>query len=302
MVVDFTSLAQSPADDSWQDAYDFVSEHVVIPSHVQRVFRLAWLGILDPDEFFKVLGFSRLSLTTLMGAAEVKPQEMEGLRHAIDQALMVLGIRLTAVVLAVDYICQQCSKEDSPAVTALIQELMADVEMGYHLGAKTHDLGIEGGALLGFARHAGRLVAQHADKHLRRYLMGSTPDNNGGRAPFETYQLTSCLIQRLGFGTDVAVGVALGAGMMKTSHLELSSDVLRWKAGYAWLDALKTGRSYPRDPDMRSFFEELVPPRAGERNMQLEVLYTEIGRIKSNGSEWMWFSIKDRDRPSVTTR
>ena len=64
---------------------------------------------------------------------------------------------------------------------------------------------------------------------------------------------------------------------------------MRWKAAYLWIEALKEGRNFPGDLEMRNYFPSIAPPKErSQKNPVLEVLHTEVARVRKDGSQLTW--------------
>lgn len=288
-------LAQK--DPSWGRAYEMVSSAIPVSSTVWRLIRTAWQGALDQQDFIKILGFSRLNLHSLIYAAEIDAGLGLPDLSVLERALHTLGMRLSAVVLGINYVCGAAlSKQAPPAWKTQLREAMTWVELGYRFGARASGIGIERGTLVGFSKAAGPVVALASDPVLFKswFHSASSKKEESFADVFgcESHQLAAFLYQRLGFGHDTAIGAAIGASSVDLKRLGVGSEgeeYRYWRAASAWLEALKNGRNYPSDPKLRNIFRELVPPKeASQKNLSLEVLYTEIAKVRHEGSNWIW--------------
>jgi len=289
-------------DPSWLKASQISRKYFSIPSHVEHLFRSGWIGDLSVSEYMRILGFSRLEPICLLRAADIS--EVQKGRDAIEQSISVLGARFSAVVLAINFLSRTIQQNsDSPLLEYWLQQLINNVEVGYRLGGKTFTAGIEGGSLCGMAQVAGHLAlmiempkefsAYHRALQKEQKLSTDEVQDLFGCEP---YQISSCIIQRLGFGKELALGVALGGyRAVPPGELETDPAVFRWKACFQWIEALWAGRNYPGDPETRNFLEELKPPPKGDRNLNLETLYTEVAKIRQKNSNWLWHLSRSGD-------
>ncbi|RMG42426.1 MAG: hypothetical protein D6719_06440 [Candidatus Dadabacteria bacterium] len=287
-------------DPSWQRAHDLVQKYFAIPAHVWRLFRHAWYGEAEPVDFLKVMSFARLNPLCLLYAAETYKPEEQATSESLEHAIHMLGIRLSSIVLAVNFATRKILASNPPPIWKdYTRELITLIEVGYHMGSRTPELGPEGGAMAGFSALIGEGVfLAENPRDYREYLRLKTQKRVPEREKrnyqarvlgCESYQIASLTIQALGFGSEMALGVALGSGKLRIDHRDVEREVLRWWAAHDWVVALREGRNYPSRPELRQFFSELIPPRQGApKNPSLEVLYTEIARIKTHGSTWIW--------------
>lgn len=283
-------------DPTWRNALNLVRDNITVPSHVQTLYRQGWYGQLEIEDFMKVLGFSRQNPACLIHAAEIADQHPSPTPAAVEQAITFMGMRLSCVVLAINHLTRQIlAAKPSPLWKSLLHELITNVEIGYRFGAKVPQIGIEGGSLVGAAKTAahGVLLVANPEAY-RRWLTISRTSRQV--SPFteqelfgcEAYQIAALLLQHLGFGPDIAMGAAIStASLAKIDTKDFSQETLAWRAAFHWHAALRAGRNYPSLPVIRNFFPELKPSRKN-KNVLLEVLYTEISKIRSQGSQWTW--------------
>ena len=283
------------SDPSWILASELSQKYFSLPTHVEHLFRSGWMGDLTVAEYVRILGFTRLEPIALLKAAELPGESRK--REAVEQAISVLGARFSAVVLAVNYFARTLEEQiSSPLLNFWLQFLIDNVEIGYRIGGKTFAIGIEGGSLCGMSQATGQLILlaenPKAFTQYHKRLVANEKISKQELLDFfgcEPYQIASCVIQRFGFGRDLALGIALShANRSTTGDVENDPGIIRWKACSQWIASLVSGMNYPADPEMRRFFEELTPPVKGDRNMNLEVLYTEVTKVRQKHSEWEW--------------
>ena len=288
-----TSLAElTSRDPSWQRALEIVREHLETSSHIQMVIRSAWNGSLDNRELIRMLGFSRMNLWSLIDAAELLREVNQPSATLLEHALHNLGIRYSAVVLGINQACLSVLRHKlNLQWKTLMTEIMTRIEVGYRLGARVSFLGLEGGALSGFAHGIGLgLLYAHNPRGFQQWFSDPTDDSTISEEVFgcRPYQVAAFALQQLGFGHEVAFGTALGSGNLANQHIEVSDNVFVWKAAVLWVNALRTGRGFPADLKIRYFFPEVSPPHEGHKNPILETVYAEIARIRKDGSRWTW--------------
>lgn len=292
-------LTDSTAKDpTWSEAYRIVKTGLMVPSHVFRLFKEGWNGAIEPKQYLKVMGFSRLNPACLLDAAEFDTENEPVEGNSISHAITYLGIPFSAVVLAVNLTSRIILKsKPRTGWKRLLQDMITNIEIGYKFGLHVSEVRVEGGALIGFSKYAalGLLMATKPQAYKKYQDLCRAQEHVSHDEITEIfgcalYQVTAFTLQQLGFGTEIAFGVALGDGRIDAEHLTLDRDVLRWKAAYQWIEALRRGRNFPADIAMRNFFPEVAPASTlnGERNITLEVLHTEISKLRSAGSLWTW--------------
>ena len=285
----------SARDPTWAKALEIVQGRLKLSASVWSLIRSAWNGSLSQREYVHMLGFSRLNLTALIDAAGLRAEQPNFDASLLERALQNLGMRYSAVILGISYCCEAVlAKKPPPLWRRMFQEMMTCIHVGYLLGSKVITLGVEGGALVGFAQHAGSAVLLvHNPAEFKKWYH-TKPE---GLAPFprdkfgcEPYQVSAFVLQQLGFGHEVAIGAALGSGKTDFSRLEIDERTKAWQAAYLWVEALREGRNYPANPAIRQVFPEIAPPKdsSSPPNLNLEVLYTEVAKIRSAESPWTW--------------
>ena len=286
-------------DPSWAHARRLAEHYVRIPNHVWKLFRNAWYGQSDIKDFFKVMGFARLNPACLVHAADLGGAGDNLSADQVERAIMTMGMRHSSVVLAINQFCRTILSTNPPPnmTQALMQELINRVEIGYRLGSKSFDLGGEVGALVGFATLAGELVlmADEPKKYKTWYQACRSPTPPSRRVTqgvfgCEPFQVSALCIQALGFGAEAAIGVACAGGRLDARGLELHEESVRCMATQYWIEALRDGRSYPAQIEMRNLFREFAPGTGPNqnKNITLEGLHAEVGHVRNTGSQWRW--------------
>lgn len=289
-------------DPSWDIARSITERYLRVTPHDWRLIRQSWQGQLTVKELLRMLGFTHFNVKALLRAAMADNSSSPSTPGAnaepptIEQALTSLGVRYSILVLTVNYVATNTLRTKPPPLwKGLFKDMMTNVEIGYRFGSRASMLGHEGGALMGFALSVGRLLLMAHDGKVFAKLSREDKfeDANVQLEHFgcQDYQIASFVMQQLGFGTPIAIGTVLALGNLDVSRLDFGNndEAFGWRAAVLWIRALKEGRNYPGDLKMRSFFPELTPPRdRGTPNRTLEVLYTELARVKSYGSSWTW--------------
>lgn len=297
--MDISSILQNhyKDDNSWENAKQLVDNHLPISHNHWNFFRNAWNSQLNLRDIIKILGFSKLGAESLLLAAGRDSNSNNIDIHTIEEAINYLGIRYCAVILAANYTCELLYKiNPSLAWQKILEEMGCYLEIGYKLGLREAGIEPEGGVLLGYAsRISYALFAVDQPTNLQELLL---LQDSGDIRLFEREhfkctrdQVAAFIIQKLGFGTSMAVATALGLGRFPLEQLSASNDkeILAFRATVLWIDALRTGRGYPAEKSVREFFQNLIPPKdRNSKNTTLEVLYTEVAKIRSQGSQWKW--------------
>lgn len=284
------------SDPTWQNAHILVKKHLPLPNHIFRLFRSGWMGDIQTIDYVKILGFSLLDPACLIRAAEFEAGKIESGRGAVEKAIGYLGIRYSAVVLAVNLFTKLLlQQKPPPGWKAYLSKMMTEIEIGYRFGSKASDLGSEAGALLAFLRNTGLgLFLAFEQDAFKKYQTGM---RSGELTPqrlelknfnCEIYQASAFITQQFGFSPELAVGIALGSGRIDPTFVEIDENLVRWQAACDWIDALRDGKSFPSNVERRNFFRELAPKQGKERNLNLEVLHTEISKLQNVGSTWTW--------------
>ena len=286
-LADFTN-----SDPTWQRALAVVQTEVRLPSSTWLLIRSAWNGSVDSKEFIRMLGFSHINLSALIDAAGLKDQQFDA--ELLDLAIRNLGVRFSSVVIGINTICNSIlAKKPPPIWRKLFQEMMTWVEIGYKMGSRITGLGVEGGSLIGFSKTIGHGLLLGNDPASYRKWAATERAKMREKAielfGCEPFQVSAFALQQLGFGHEIAIGAAIGAGTLNPRHLQLDERILMWKAALLWIEALREGRNYPASMDIRDRFPEIAPPKTrNASNMNLDVLYTEVARVKKDLSLWTW--------------
>lgn len=284
-------------DPTWEQAKLTVSKYLVLPGALTSLIRKGWAERVSLEDFSKQVSMSGLSPECLIAAAEVPIDPDHSARETLEIAVQTLGVRFSSIVLATQAsIVSMLRAKPRTGWKTHCEKTIADIEVGYKLGIKVGDLGVESGMLLGLAYRLGLgiMLSIDADRFQKyRSLEGVTGKVDPKVAikfyGCEHYQLSALAIQSLGFGPHSAFGVALGLGDLRPQHITIPNETKQWKAGMQWLIALAQGRNYPAEPELRNMFDQIRPPKENQpKNLLLEELYTEVARIRSKGSSWLW--------------
>ncbi|MCB0318043.1 MAG: hypothetical protein KDD56_04750 [Bdellovibrionales bacterium] len=279
------------SDPTWKRAHELVNTYLPITTQTWQLVKASWYGEADLTRYVRTISFSYLDPKCLLVAAEMNnPAEFEPNVETLQQAIKFLGMKFSAVVLSVDVVCRMTLKTNPPSFWhKLFKDLITSVHIGYLFGAKCRELGLEAGAIMGFARYAGLVLLLASDHEKYRQLINSKNANKQLELfGCQDYQVTAIALQKLGYGTDVALGAALGIGKIAAKHNSYSREVLTWKNTVNWIEALEQGKPYPEIRTANRFFPELVPAGDNAKNLNLDALHADIKPLLANGSNWMW--------------
>ena len=281
------------SEPTWRQAGETVRKLLNVPTHVAGLFRAGWMGQAQPKETIKVLGFSRLNPACLLNAAGLHSSESNPEGADIEHSLQILGPRFSSVVLAVNLLCRQVLATKPPLLwRKIFEEMMTSIELGYRIGSRVFDLGVHGGSLAGFALNAGHALLLASQPRLYRDWTNSQKAGvRMSEADFfgcSAYQVASLAVQQLGFGHQIAIGIACGGGGIREASFKMTDEILFWKAAYLWVEALRSGKQAPADRSVAGVFSELSRERQGDKNSLLEVICTETGSLRQTPSNWTW--------------
>lgn len=286
-------VADQVSEPSWARALKIVQSKLMVPIHVWKLVRAGW-GSMELDR-----GLLDHIAQTSVGAGFVydaaQPNVLGTSQQVVsaEQAIESLGPKLLSTILAINYTCRTILRyKPAPYWEKLFKEMATSIEVGSKIGARVPNIGVEGGMVIGFSRPIGlAFLLVTFPKEYRKWHLGG-----GDKKPktyqrevfgTESYQIASFVMQQLGFGAEMSIGAALGQAPAVGKHLELTEETSKWKAVAHWIDALVEGKSYPANIEAREYFPELRV-QTGKKNTLLEVLYTEVGRVQKQGSEWTW--------------
>jgi len=284
-------------DPTWETARACVQKHLSIPSTLPRLIKSGWEAQMSQADFLKLVGGCRLNAGCLLAAAQIMSDGRKPSIQHVTSALNSLGMGYSGVVIAVNVVTRLFLKSKPPPLwKSLLKDMMSSIEIGYILGSKIPNFGSAGGALMGFADFLGQIIlCIDSPKTLKEWRFQMSRAGKLGRKVeveffgCEPYQVAAVAVQSLGFGVPTAVGTALGLGRLNPQYLELGPSIDCWKAAILWIEALRRGRDYPPDAAMRDFFSEIAPQKDPQKkNLTLGVLYTEVAKVRSNGSDWTW--------------
>ena len=283
-------------EDSWEVAFNAVASSIRIPQNLPHIMRTSWQGVVDNAEFIRLLASPGLSTKCLLRAANLPQLNETAQAPELQAAVDILGAKASAVVLAINYICERTLDSGPPnrVWAPLFKEMMSEIEIGYHLGLSVDRVGHDQGMIVGFSRLAGLAVLLRkfpeafTDWYLETNGIGSA--ESALRAfGCEPYQVSSILMQHLGLGTEVALATASTIGGLSTVAVELHPKMQTWTATYQWLQALKNGHEAPACEQSRLTFQELLPTAAEAPVPEhIRFLLEQVGEVRRASSLWTW--------------
>ncbi|MCB0339844.1 MAG: hypothetical protein KDD53_09580 [Bdellovibrionales bacterium] len=281
------------SDPSWSRAKDVVIKQMSVPSHLSSLMRSSWGHIPLDKNLLHYISSTTIGAGLLFDVAQPEVFGDGSTVVSGEDALKILGPKLVAAILTVNFTCRLILRHKPPATwERLFKEMMLDIEIGVAIGRRIPSIGPEGGIAIGFSKRAALCFLMtafpklFAKWYLNHYKSGSR-DAQIDIFGCEYYQVSAFILQQLGFGSEVAVGAALGMGAVDSTFLTVTDETRKWKAGFLWFSALKHGRSFPADPKIRDFFPELKLGQ-NRKNTMLEVLYTEVATVQRDGGQWTW--------------
>ena len=283
------------ADPTWNKANEIVNEYFPITTQTWQLVKASWYGEADLVRYVRTISFSYLDPKCLLVAAEMNdPAEFEPDVNTLQQAIQFLGVKLSAVVLSTELVCRMVLKTQPKNYwQRIFRDMITSIEIGYRFGSKCKDLGLEAGALMGLARYAGSSILLASNHQKYKELESLKEEKGYGRAQRELfgcqdYQIAAIVLQKLGYGSDVALGAALGVGKIIGEHNTYSREILTWRNAVHWISAIESGKPYPDERTINRFFSELAPPGPDAENLNLNALAEEVKTVVENGSSWMW--------------
>ncbi|MCB0317436.1 MAG: hypothetical protein KDD56_01680 [Bdellovibrionales bacterium] len=291
-ISDLNELAES--DSTWEAAKQIANTRLRMSSQTWQLIKSSWYGQTELMDFYKTISFSHLDPRCLLHAAEMSDQEFKRDILTLEKAIAFLGTRYCSVVLAINVACKMILKTCPENYwETLLRKLITSVEIGSKLGSKCKELGMEGGAIVGFSRYLGMALFLAQDQKKYRQLVAS--QNSESAEPIQVqlygcsdYQVAAFGLLRLGFGPEISLGASLGIGNLNPKHGKYPREVLRWRAAIKWIEALEAGLEKPKDSVTSRFFPEIAPAQGSESNISLDDLLAEVKKINDGGSKWTW--------------
>lgn len=258
--------------------------------------RTCWHGAVSVPQFVHLLAGPGLPTRCLLRAANIPHLGEEASATELREAVEILGVKASAVMLAINCICERTldSGPSNRIWSPLFKEMMSEIEVGYHLGTSVERVGHEQGMLVGFSRLAGLVVllTRFPDAFTRWYTDTAGSDNSAKTLSTfgcEPYQVSSILMQHLGLGAEIAIATASILGGIDNQIIELKPTMKNWAATYHWIHALKNGHDAPSCAESRAAFAELSPKGAATHTPEhLALLREQVEELRQSQSKWTW--------------
>lgn len=283
-------------DDTWGAALHAIQAAVKLPSNLPTLVRGSWLGTFTPNNIVRALAVPGYSPGCLVKAAGL-PQKAEGYTpQDLLAAADLLGVKSSSLILAINCMCE-LALDSGPAGrvwTPLFKEMMAEIEIGYHLGIHVDKIGAEQGMLVGFARLGGLavLLCSHPSEFSDWYLTTqgkSHPKEAIALFGCEPYQVSALLLQHVGFGAEVAMSAAVTLGHLHPAVVEAKPTIELWNTTFHWLQALKAGERAPRNVAARESLNQMAHVLNGDVvPLHLQALLDSVQQVRAGNSAWTW--------------
>jgi hypothetical protein len=280
-------------DASWDNALRLAQTSLTPPGDLLRVVRSAWTGSPSAREFAYGLHRASIPPRAIIEAGRVLDPNCD----SVEAAVNALGYKGAATVAAICFtstaITRKCSSERVSSY--VLQQMIDQVEIGYHFGVSADLIGPDAGTLLGFGQSLGSalMVASgvSALSDAREILEGSR-DVSDCLSQFgcEPYQVASLALQRLGFGPSLAYAAVMALGNFTREVGSSDEAVKGWWAASEWISALKNGERAPKRKSSARQFPDLLndTPKDGEPPLHLQALYSSIDSVRLKHSSWVW--------------
>lgn len=278
------------SDSSWENALHIVHNSLCPSPTLKRLVRNSWNTSTSPQQFISQFYATRLPTSGIIRAA----RNFDGSIRDLESAVSVIGVRYAGCVTAISFVCHEVLQAgvSERLWVPLLRDLMNSIEMGHHLGSTVSGLGAESGLLIGFSQHVGRaiLLISSCQRGLRfSELKDQSPAFWLSNFGCEPYQVSSLVLQHLGFGTHIASTAATTLGNF-VGHIQDHDETTKvWSAAHDWISSLAQGRRRPVRLHSQRFFPELHGSATeGEIATFLEMLYSQIDSVREHNSSWTW--------------
>jgi hypothetical protein len=238
-------------------------------------------------------------------------QILESSVSTIEDAITTLSSKGAATVAAVNFTALAISRLcQSPRLKSFIlQQLIDQVEVGYHFGVNADDIGPETGILLGFGQSIGAallLATSNASLVEAKAIFErtSTPAAYLKQFSCEPYQVASLALQRLGFGPSMASAAVISLGNFSREVPSDDPRVKGWWAASEWITALGRGQRVPRRRSSALQYSELVFDSQIQSTLplHLEALYASVDKVLYEHSSWTWHLVESPSSSAQSPR
>jgi hypothetical protein len=280
-------------DSSWDIALQRARSALDPNAELVRVVRSAWTGTPSLNDCSRGLRLATVPFSAVIEAAQM----LEASVSTIEAAISTLSFKGAATVAAINFtsssIARQCA---SPRLQDLILQQMIDqIEVGYHFGVIAEDIGPDTGMLLGFGQALGAallLAASNSSPGDAKALFegSETPSAQLRRFGCEPYQVASLALQRLGFGPSTASAAVMSLGNFSREVPANDPRVKTWWAASEWINALARGERTPSRRSSALQYPDLLFDIETQTAipLHLEALYTSVDAVLTQHSVWTW--------------
>lgn len=284
-------------DSSWDTALQRAHAALTPNGDLVRLVRNSWTGTMSLKDCIQGLQLATVPAMAVIEAAQI----LESSVSTIEDAITTLSFKGAATVAAVHFtvlsIARQCTS--SRLQNYIAQQLIDQVEVGYHFGVIAEDIGPETGILLGFGQSIGSallLATSNASLAEAKTIFEGTNTPAAYLKQFscEPYQVASLALQRLGFGPSMASAAVMSLGNFSREVPSGDPRVKGWWAASEWINALGRGQRIPGRRSSALRYPELVFDSQTQATvpLHLEALYASVDKVLSKHSSWTWHLVE----------
>ncbi len=199
-----------------------------------------------------------------------------------------------ASILGMIYVFKRVKKvSEGQLWDGLVKELQAQSDIGIRLGKCIPKIGSSVGVVLGSIRNLSlALLLSRDEKGFRAYRREVTAKEKFWDLALEMktwgcdhVQISSKLLQGLGFGLSFATGFSFGLTSTSQAGLEADPEYYRWYVAAIWVEALRKTAEAPQITHKGAYY----PMKA-----DLDKMCADIKQINQGGSKFCWLE-KDKD-------
>jgi hypothetical protein len=279
-------------DASWDTALQLVQRSLNPNSSLIRLNRISWDSPVSHNEFAVTLGVTGLATTPIIRAAQQFDPSIDTLGRALTQ----IGPRAASLATSIYFFSQEIlhGPQTDRIWIPLLRHLMNHIEVGYHIGISSDAIGPDLGMLIGFSQAIGTtlLISSHARslENPRNFIAHkATSVDFFELFGCEPHQVSSLVLQRLGFGPERASCAAVALGKSLENGVASVPEIRPWRTAADWITAFLSGQRAPNNVLSLQSIPELAPQTDGqELAVHLAILYEQVDEIRTNNSAWCW--------------